>query len=453
MNATAHKYDPEIIEMPYNWRPRDYQIPAWRALESGVKRAILFWHRRSGKDEICLHWAATQMMRRVGNYWHMLPEYAQARKSVWDAINPHTGIRRIDEAFPMQLRKRTNAQSMMIEFINGSTWQLVGSDSYNSLVGSPPIGVVGSEWALANPSAWGYLRPILRENGGWAIFITTPRGRNFSHKMYEGAKSDDDWYAELLTVDDTKIISQDDLKKERAEYQREYGDDDGDCLFRQEYYCDFDAALVGAYFSTQISDLYSNKRVCNLPYDPNFLVHTSWDLGVSDSTVIWFFQIVGHGIHLVDYYENNGQQLGHYVNVLREKKYIYGDHFFPHDVSVCDISGSGGMSRKETLESLGLSVSMIPRIKEKADAINGIRQILPRCSFDEKKTQRGLDCLAQYRRKWDEKLKFFHDRPLHDWTSHAVDAFDGMARSFSIASSDDSDNEIYSIYHSGGWMG
>ena len=127
------------IVLPNGWNPRDYQLPAWNALEGGIKRLLLLWHRRAGKDDDCLHWAATQAMQRVGNYWHMLPEYAQARKSIWEAVDPHTGKRRIDEAFPDEICANKRSQDMFIRFKNGSTWQLVGSDTYNSLVGSPPI--------------------------------------------------------------------------------------------------------------------------------------------------------------------------------------------------------------------------------------------------------------------------------------------------------------------------
>ena len=160
----------------YGWRPRPYQRTAWAALEAGCTRIALAWHRRAGKDDVCLHWAARAAMTKVGQYWHMLPMANQARKAIWDAINPKTGRRRIDDAFPPEIREVTREQDMFIRFKNGSTWQVVGSDNYNALVGSPPLGVVFSEYALADPSAWSFLRPILAENGGWALFISTPRG-------------------------------------------------------------------------------------------------------------------------------------------------------------------------------------------------------------------------------------------------------------------------------------
>ena len=155
------------IRLPNGWRPRDYQRPLWSYLRGGGLRADMAWHRRSGKDDVSLHWAAIASAKRVGNFWHMLPEANQARKAIWEAVNPHTGKKRIDEAFPKALRASTRDTDMRIEFKNGSTWQVVGSDNYDSLVGTTPIGVVFSEWSLAKPDAWTYLRPILAENGGW----------------------------------------------------------------------------------------------------------------------------------------------------------------------------------------------------------------------------------------------------------------------------------------------
>lgn len=228
-----------VITLPNNWRPRDYQMPAWKALEQGIKRALLIWHRRAGKDDVCLHWAATQALQRVGNYWHMLPEYSQARKSVWEAVNPMTGKRRIDEAFPKAIRKRIRNTDMFIEFVNGSTWQLVGSDSYDSLVGSPPIGMTASEWALSDPAAWAYLRPILRENNGWVVFITTPRNSTHWELMYDGAKDDPTWFCEVLRVEETGVLTSEQIKQEKQEYVRELGEEYGLLLFAQEWQCSF----------------------------------------------------------------------------------------------------------------------------------------------------------------------------------------------------------------------
>ena len=233
------------IKIPHNWKPRKYQMPLWSYLEGGGKRAVEVAHRRWGKDEICLHWAATAAMRRVATYWHMLPEASQARKAIWDAINPHTGKRRIDEAFPPQIRKTTREQEMMIVFVNGSTWQVVGSDNYNSLVGSPPAGVTLSEWALADPDSWAYLESILEENSGWAVFITTPRGAGHARASYDFALAEPSWFAGLSTADDTDVFTAERLESIRRGLVARYGRSRGEALFRQEYYCSFSQAFTG----------------------------------------------------------------------------------------------------------------------------------------------------------------------------------------------------------------
>lgn len=417
------------LVLPNNWVPRTYQMPAWKALESGKRRALLLWHRRAGKDDVCLHYAATQAMQRVGNYWHMLPEYAQARKSVWEAVNPRTGMRRIDEAFPDAICETKRSQDMFIRFKNGSTWQLVGSDRYNSLVGSPPIGVTASEWALADPSAWAYLRPILLENGGWAVFITTVRGKNHVFRMHEAHKDDPDWFVQVLSARETGAMTMEALDKERLEYQSEYGPEDGDALFAQEYLCDWNAAIVGSYYGRLMRDAESAGRIRPVPYDPMALVHTSWDLGLTDMTAIWFFQIVGHEIHVIDYLENSGQPLSWYAGELHKKPYAYGEHILPHDAEAKELQTN--RSRTETLRGLNLNVRVLKANGAErvlvADGINAVRTILPRCWFDAEKCAKGIDALKAYRREWDDKLKTFHDRPVHDWASHPADSFRYLA--------------------------
>ncbi|HEY9249796.1 MAG TPA: hypothetical protein VIO38_11715, partial [Rariglobus sp.] len=204
------------IRLPHNgWQPRPHQLAAWTYLENGGRHAELIWHRRSGKDEIALHRTACAAFERRANYWHMLPEATQARKAIWNAVNPHTGRKRIDEAFPKELRRTTRENEMAIEFVNGSSWQVVGSDNFNSLVGSAPAGIVYSEWALANPASRAYLRPILAENNGWQMFITTPRGRNHAHRTYTAAQKDPDAFAQLLGAYQTGVLTPEVLEKER----------------------------------------------------------------------------------------------------------------------------------------------------------------------------------------------------------------------------------------------
>ena len=233
------------IRIPHNWQPRPYQIPLWSYLEGGGKRAVAVWHRRAGKDEAALHWAAVAALQKPATYWHMLPEAAQARKAIWEAVNPHTGKRRIDEAFPQEIRQTTRDQEMLIRFVNGATWQVVGSDNYDSLVGSPPAGVTFSEWPLSKPDAWAYLRPILAENGGWAIFIYTPRGANHGKSTYDLAIKEPGWFGQLLTADETGVFSPETLAAEKRELISQYGVSRGEALFKQEYYCSWSPAFTG----------------------------------------------------------------------------------------------------------------------------------------------------------------------------------------------------------------
>lgn len=414
-----------IVRLPNNWSPREYQRPLWEALKAGKKRAIGVWHRRAGKDDVCLHWAARSAHTRVGNYWHMLPEASQARKAIWEAVNPHTGKRRIDEAFPRELRETTREQEMMIRFKIGSTWQVIGSDNYDSLVGSPPVGVVFSEWALADPQAWAYIRPILAENGGWALFIYTPRGRNHGATFFEGAKDDPNWFVQRLSAYETSVFTTEQLDQERKEYHREYGRDDGDSRFRQEYLCDFDAAVVGSYYGSLMNDAEEEGRICSVPHDSAVRVETWWDLGVSDSTAIWFVQrLPGGEMHAIDFYETNAQPVAHYAQVLDEKArkngYLYSDHVLPHD--------AGGKSKQtnqtyqEALKKLGHE-GKVQQVHSVQEGIEQVRQILPKVWFDADKCERGIDALRNYRREWDEKRKVFKNSPLHDWASHPADAF------------------------------
>lgn len=414
------------VRVPNNWAPRPYQSPVWDYLERGGKRAVIRWHRRAGKDDVCLHWTMVAAIQRPANYWHLLPEYAQARKALWEAINPHTGKRRIDEAFPRELRKKTREDEMFIEFANGSTWRLVGSDRYDSLVGAPPAGLVFSEYALANPSAWDYLRPMLAENGGWSVFNSTVRGRNHFWKLGDFAKADPAWFFQQVNADESGVFTPEQLDAERRELVAIHGEDDGEARFRQEYFNDPDAALPGSYYGKLISSAERDGRVGRVPWEPRVPVVTAWDLGVGDSTAIWFCQQVGAEVRLIDYYEASGVGLDHYAKVLAAKPYVYAEDILPHDAEVTEL-GSGS-TRTATLKSLGRpKYRVLPRTSVE-DRINATRMILPRCWFDEAKCAKGLNALRQYQREWDDKLKDFKSRPLHDWSSHAADAFGYLAQ-------------------------
>lgn len=399
------------IQIPNSWAPRSYQLPLWSALEQGSKRAVAVWHRRAGKDAVGIHWASVAALQRVGVYWHMLPTLAQGRKVVWDGRTKDG--RRTMDAWPEELIAHRRNDEMKIELLNGSIWQVVGSDNYDSLVGSNPVGVVFSEYSLADPAAWEFIRPILAENDGWALFLYTPRGRNHGWDLYRRARDNPEWYASLLTVEDTDAISQDAVEAERAAGMTEE-------IIRQEFYCSFEAPLFGAYYADQMLAAEQENRIGEVPYDKAVPVETWWDLGIGDSTAIWFAQRVGKEIHLIDYYINAGESLHHYVKYCQEKPYVYSVHAFPHDVQAKELIA--GKTREEVLGSLGVKVSVVKNHRVD-DRIEAVRNTLGSCWFDAEKCHLGIEALRQYRKEFDEKHQTWRTKPVHDWASHGADAF------------------------------
>lgn len=424
------------IRLPNNWRPRHYQLNAWRAWETGTRFESLIWHRRAGKDDYALHKTAVAAHQRIGNYWHCLPKYEQARKAIWEAVNPHTGKKRIDEAFPKELRRRTDSQSMSIEFKSGSTWRCVGSDDPNSLVGAPPVGIVFSEWALSNPLAWAYLAPILEENRGWASFITTSRGRNHAFTTHQMALQDDEWFAETLTVEDTGAISVAAVEKERKRYHGIFGPEAGDALIEQEYYCSFDAAVLGSFWGPDIIRAERAGRVGHFEHDPDLPVHTAWDIGVRDDTGVWLFQINGKHIRVLGYIRAQNKWVGFYVKELerigKERGYRWGHDYVPQDAKVREWTNQGpndeAKTRIQTLIELGRRPKLAPAYRL-ADGIDAARRVIAWCFFDAIGCEFGLESLRAYKKEWDEKVREFKKTPLHDWTSHAATAFIALAMS------------------------
>lgn len=419
----------EILIPANNWTPRAYQRDLWGWLERGGKRAAACWHRRAGKDDVALNWAAVSACERVGTYWHMLPEASQARKAIWEAVDPHTARRRIDTAFPHAIRETTREQEMFIRFKNGSTWQVVGSDNFNSLVGSPPVGIVSSEYAISNPSAWAYLRPILRENGGWFVAIYTPRGKNHGYSLLHENENNPEWFTQVLPATKTSVFTAEQLDAERADYEREWGVDQGQALFRQEYLCSFDAALIGAYFTGEFIRIDEEGRIATVPPDSRWPVVTGWDLGQDDATAIVFAQVSRTGEwRVIDYYENNGQGPDHYAQVLRERGYDYQAHYMPHDVEQQHF----GMqkSRRGMFTDLGLrNIYTVPSPPGAvAERVNAIRQVLRRAVFDRGRCDRLIEALRSYRREWDEKARTWRQQAKHDWASHPTDAFGTLAQ-------------------------
>ncbi|MDO8799775.1 hypothetical protein [Phenylobacterium sp.] len=415
------------LRVPGGWEPREYQKPLTRYLQKGGKRADVVAHRRWGKDEVALHWTATQVVRNPGTYWHLLPEASQGRKAIWDAVNPHTGAKRIDEAFPRGFRARTVDAEMKIEFRNGAVWQVLGSDNYDRLVGASVRGVVFSEWALAKPEAWTYIRPILVESDGWALFIWTPRGRGHATRAFEVRAADPAWFTLKSPATETDVFTPAQLAVERTELIAEAGSEaEGQAKFDTEYLVAFDAAAPGAYYGAALREAEAAGRIGRVPHDPALKVDTAWDLGIDDYTAIWFFQQVGREVRAIDYFETSGEGLDAIVaQALSGKPYVYGTHHLPHDVMVREL-GAGGRSRLETLGGLGVWPICVGTAQGPDERINAARLMIPLTWFDAEKCAVGLDRLGAYRKRWSAATRSFVG-PLHDAASHGADAFGEFA--------------------------
>lgn len=429
----------EII-LPYNYEPRTYQFPGWEYMEGARegKRGVLVWHRRAGKDLFAINLVATKSQERVGLYWHLLPTYKQGRAIVWNGatrdgrsfLSHFPGITPGGDIASGGIVAAKNSTEMRITFNNGSQYQVVGTDDTNSLVGTNPIGCVFSEYSLHDPGAWDLIRPILLENGGWALFIYTARGRNHGYTLVEMAKRNPKWFCQILKAGDdgtkkhdgTPVFSDAMIQEERDTGMAEE-------MIQQEYYCSFDAPFVGSYYGTQMLLAEKTGRIMDrIPHEPSLPVETWWDIGINDSTTIWFVQKLGLEVRLIDYYECSGEGLGHYAKVLQGQvadghhraAYMYGKHLGPHDLNVREMTSA--ITRVKAAKALGIKF-MVVKNHEVADGIEATRSLLSRCYFAMDRCQRGIEALRTYRKKWDEINKVFHDTPLHDWSSHGADAF------------------------------
>jgi phage terminase large subunit len=414
------------LEVQIDYVPRPWQ----NKFENNIgerKRAFLLWARRHGKDIACWNYLILKAIERRGSYYYLYPMQNQARKAIWEGMTS-TG-KRFLEYIPRELfAKDPNNSEMAITLINGSIIRILGSDNHDALRSSNPIGVVFSEYAFHHPNTWtGIVEPILQENKGWALFNTTPFGRNHAYDLWQYAvKNPETWYTEKVTNDDSQIISAQEFEEmvKRGVSQE---------TIEQEYFCNFDRGVEGSYYARKLTELRQRGHIREVRKDDYAQVHTVWDIGFGDSTSIFWYQVINNEIWILDHYENHGEGIAHYINVLEERKskykYIYGMHFMPHDAKAG--SFELGMTRVQYANELGLSVVVLPR--EGID--NGIercRKILSRCYFDEKKCDFALKCLENYRKVYDEKHRVYADKPLHDFTSHCADSFRYLCQSVEI---------------------
>ena len=373
-------------------------------------------HRRGGKDVTILNWVIEELIAKCQTCYYVFPTYAQAKKAIWDGINID-GMP-ILSYIPKPFMQQKYEHELKIRFGNGSILQFVGSDNIDSLMGTNPKIVVFSEYAMQSPNAWEYLRPILKVNGGTAVFISTPRGKNHFHKLKQIALDNPDtWFYEELPITSTGVLSEADMDAERADGMSEE-------MIQQEYYVSFERGVEGSYYGKLIAESAREGRIKHVPYEVRSMVNTAWDIGYGDSTAIVFYQKIANELRIIDYYEAHGEGVAHYAKVLQDKPYVYGTHYFPHD------AGSGsfatGKSIQQSALEVGLRTVVLPR-DDIAVGIEAVRRELATCYIDERKCKILIEYLSNYHKKYNEVKECYSDTPEHDKTSHCADAVRYMA--------------------------
>jgi phage terminase large subunit len=396
----------EVIEIPY--KPREHQLKVHELLD-GKRFAVVVAHRRFGKTVAALNHLIREAVlneKETPRYAYIAPTYGQAKRVAWDYLVKYT----------TPLGGTNNISELRVDFW-GRRIQLYGSDNPDSLRGQFFDGVIIDEVGDQNPKIWtDIVRPALTDRKGWCLFIGTPKGHNHFKELRDRAEKEEGWGLLEFKASETGVVDETELKAARNEM--------GDDKFRQEFECSFDAAVEGSYYGTMLNELEEKKHMQEIPREELSRTFTAWDLGMGDSTSIWVAQLVGTEVRLLDYYENHGVGLDHYVKWIKDNDYTKAEHILPHDVRVRELGT--GKSRLEMLEESGLQVKIAPRMGLD-DGIQAVRRLLPRCWFNVPKVQTGLNCLRNYRRDYDEKRKIFYERPLHDWSSHGSDSFRYLA--------------------------
>lgn len=411
---------PREIALPHGWLPREYQKPAWDyfAKDHKGRRAVLLWHRRAGKDLFSLNLCAVEAHKRVGVYWHIFPTYAQAKKAIWFGVTSEG--RRFLDYFPDELVESRNVSELRVTFKNGSVYQLVGADNCDSLMGSNPVGTVWSEYSIMDPTPWDFVRPILSENGGWACFIYTARGDNHGHALYTMAKDSTSWFCEKRVAGD-KGTKRDDgtpvISDAQIQIERDAGMDES--FIQQEFFNAFKSPAQGAFYEKEMLACDKDGHITDVPYDPRLPVGTTWDVGFEDATAIWFYQEYRGVTRFIDYHEENGKDITHFIKVIRNKPYAYNKHIGPWDL---ELGKFGGNTPAMTALQHGLRFRITPhhKVLERVDAVRGV---FPRCRFDEDKCAQGLTALRGYRKKWDRVTQMFKASPVRDGHCHGADSF------------------------------
>lgn len=444
MGAVAVAAPSAYVDVVVPYKPRRWAAPFHATFK---RKGVLVLHRRCGKTvglvnhaqryatdddlearrlrslEPAFTAAHITELLRARHYAIILPTYKQAKLVAWEKLKYYAST--IPGHEP-------NEVDLAIRYPNGSKVQLFGADNPDSLRGPAFSGVAFDEYSQHPPNIFSeVISKALADHLGWAIFSGTIKGKNQLYRTYQAAKDDPEWFALWQDVD---VSLATEAGATIIAIRRAMEDDRADVAkgimtqaeFDQEWYLSPEAAIKGAIYGELLAQARREGRIARVPYDPSLPVDTDWDLGVGDSTAIWFSQTLYTGeVRIIDYYEARGEGLPHYKKVLDSKPYAYGTHWAPHDIQQRELTT--GNSRLEAARTLGLAFRIAPKVQALEDRIHATRLFLPRCFFDADKCEAGLEAVANYRWDWNERLQEHKPTPVHDWASHGADALGGLA--------------------------
>lgn len=402
------------VEHELDYSPRD----VFADFHDRTQRwAVVVAHRRCGKTVSCINdliYRALDENKENGQYAYVAPYYSQAKNIAWDYL----------QRYAKPVMNRANQSELWVELFNGAKIKLYGADNPDALRGLYLDGVVLDEYADMRPRLWGeIIRPLLADRMGWATFIGTPKGHNAFYDVYINATKDPRWYTKTLRASQTGLLPQSELEDAQASMSPDQ--------YEQEFECSFEAAIMGAYYGKEMRVLTDAGRITTVEADPLFPVNSAWDLGYSDDTALWFYQVIYGEIRILDYHSSNGHQVSYYTDLLeskrQENKWKYGKHYLPHDARAKTLASGGKSIIEQIASKIPIeSLKIVPSLSLQ-DGIQATRLALMRSWFDADRCHDGIECLRQYQREYDEDKKVFRDKPKHDWTSHGADAFRMLA--------------------------
>lgn len=440
------------VTLPYKYRARDYQLDVWDAWHGEGRHVgkqydiyVFVWHRRGGKDLTCWNMANEYVVELGGaTCKYGFPTNDMARANLWEAYTNDGD--RFTDFVPLEIRQRAhqnddglNDSLKRIEYVTGGSIRVISTHNPSRLRGGNDKLFVLSEFQNMDPQVIDIIEPILEANHGRLLVNMTANGDSAAKQILEGWKNDPRVYVSVLTVDDTPVFTSEQMVRIRRRAVERFtargqSEEEANAFVDQEYYCSWDSPVIGSYFGAAMRRAETEGRITTVMHEDQLPVHTFWDLGVDDSTSIWFVQLFNREIRLIDYFESSGEGFAFYAKVLNGqhegfehmKYYTYGKHYAPHDIAVRNM-GKDAKTRKEVAKSLGIDFEVVKRVSAKEDGIEAIRVMLSRCWWDKQKCKRGIGGLKGYKKEWNEQLMVYKDKPVHDWTSHPTDAFQTLA--------------------------